>query len=385
MARFSPTVRPTSRPGGLGALAEALQAGVAGYQGQRDRQEGQMDRQWKRNVQQDTLFAETGLAPQMPEQAPTFGSAFAEALAGAPPAQPTVPPAIKPRAFNPKTRAFDDIDIETGESIPTPSGGTLNPAVPRGIAVGNKLATGRADITLGTETRDQLQQEFGPTVEAKGGTPTMARDLPTARSYMAKEDLSSEPLVIVDGPNGPTYVPRSQAIGAKPGRSSASGGAGDSPSMIMRLRADYRMQPAVKNYRTIQTAYERIQNTQDTAVGDLSLIFAYMKMLDPESVVRETEFANAQNAAGVPDQVRNLWNRALNGERLNPNQRAQFRQQAQQLAIGARAGMMRTNEEFKLLAKEFGIDPALIFTEEADAPPPQGQVDIRAFAPGRKF
>jgi hypothetical protein len=29
----------------------------------------------------------------------------------------------------------------------------------------------------------------------------------------------------------------------------------------------------------------------------MAMIFAFMKMLDPSSVVRETEFANAQNAA----------------------------------------------------------------------------------------
>lgn len=141
---------------------------------------------------------------------------------------------------------------------------------------------------------------------------------------------------------------------------------------VMRLRTDYRLQPAVKNARTIQTAFERISNTQDNAVGDLSLIFGYMKMLDPESVVRETEFANAQNAAGVPDQIRNLWNRVLNGERLNPNQRAQFRSQALQLAQGARRSLEVTNAEYRRLAEQFGIDPRLIFTEDnAIAPKPQ--------------
>jgi len=39
-------------------------------------------------------------------------------------------------------------------------------------------------------------------------------------------------------------------------------------------------------------------------------------MLDPGSVVRESEFATAQNAAGVPDQVRNMYNKVLSGTRL---------------------------------------------------------------------
>jgi hypothetical protein len=65
----------------------------------------------------------------------------------------------------------------------------------------------------------------------------------------------------------------------------------------------------------IRDAFKRIQvSAQDpSAAGDLALIFNYMKMLDPGSVVRESEFATAANAAGVPDRVRNTFNRILRG------------------------------------------------------------------------
>ena len=57
----------------------------------------------------------------------------------------------------------------------------------------------------------------------------------------------------------------------------------------------------------------------------ISLIFGFMKMLDPGSVVREGEFATAQNAASIPDRIRNAYNRALEGTRLNPQQREMFK------------------------------------------------------------
>lgn len=72
-----------------------------------------------------------------------------------------------------------------------------------------------------------------------------------------------------------------------------------------------------------------------TPAGDLSLIFAYMKMLDPGSVVREGEFATAQNAAAVPDRVRNLYNRVVDGTRLTPEQRADFTNQAKNVYSAA--------------------------------------------------
>jgi len=84
--------------------------------------------------------------------------------------------------------------------------------------------------------------------------------------------------------------------------------------------------PYVKRFQGIDAAYGKVKKAAEkpSAAGDLSLIFNYMKLLDPGSVVREGEFANAQNAAGVPDRVRNLYNRAMEGTRLGKAQRADF-------------------------------------------------------------
>lgn len=78
-----------------------------------------------------------------------------------------------------------------------------------------------------------------------------------------------------------------------------------------------------QSYGTVQAAVKDV-----SPAGDLSLIFAYMKMLDPSSVVREGEFATAQNTAGVPVRIRNAYNKIMTGERLAPEQRADFINQA---------------------------------------------------------
>lgn len=81
----------------------------------------------------------------------------------------------------------------------------------------------------------------------------------------------------------------------------------------------------------VRDSFDRIKASEKTAAGDLALIFNYMKMLDPGSVVREGEFATAQNTAGVPDRLRNVFNRLLSGERLSPKQRKSFISQAGKL------------------------------------------------------
>jgi len=121
-----------------------------------------------------------------------------------------------------------------------------------------------------------------------------------------------------------------------------------------------------KTYITIRNGYQQVRGAAENpdAAGDLSLIFGYMKMLDPNSVVRETEFANAQNAAGVPDRVRNLWNKAMTGERLAPNQRQQFMGQAQRLFQTAHENQAKVRNTYSGRATKFEIDPSMVLDDE---------------------
>jgi len=89
-----------------------------------------------------------------------------------------------------------------------------------------------------------------------------------------------------------------------------------------------------KPYIEISQAYRKIEEATKvpSAAGDVSLIFAFMKILDPGSVVREGEFATAQNAGGIPDRIRAQYNAAVDGQRLAPAQRQDFLNQAKNLA-----------------------------------------------------
>lgn len=83
----------------------------------------------------------------------------------------------------------------------------------------------------------------------------------------------------------------------------------------------------------IGQAYKKIEVAakNPSGAGDISLIFGYMKLLDPGSVVREGEFATAQNAGSIPESIIAAYNRALNGERLAPKVREDFVNQAKNL------------------------------------------------------
>ncbi|WP_238314265.1 hypothetical protein [Methylobacterium organophilum] len=110
--------------------------------------------------------------------------------------------------------------------------------------------------------------------------------------------------------------------------------------------------------RVIAATEQRASNPKGVSpASDIGLIFGYMKMLDPGSVVREGEYATAQNAAGLPERVRNAYNKALNGEFLTPEQRQDFVEQADRLYGKARSGAEGVAERYRGLAGAYGVNP----------------------------
>ncbi|KAB7786025.1 hypothetical protein [Methylorubrum populi] len=110
--------------------------------------------------------------------------------------------------------------------------------------------------------------------------------------------------------------------------------------------------------RVIAATQERERNpTAVSPASDMSLVFGFMKMLDPSSVVREGEYATAKNAAGIPDQFRNAYNKAVDGEFLTPLQRQDFVNQAKALYDKARGNAEGVAERYRGLAGQYGVDP----------------------------
>jgi len=139
------------------------------------------------------------------------------------------------------------------------------------------------------------------------------------------------------------------------------------PEVESKFRTEYNNQ--TKPYQEVKSAYGRMLASEDTAVGDLSLIFGYMKMLDPGSVVREGEFATAQNAAGVPERIMNIYNKLISGERLNASQRNSFKGQAKGLYNSALEGEKTVRSGLERIATGYGLNTANIFYTPTEVAP----------------
>lgn len=140
-------------------------------------------------------------------------------------------------------------------------------------------------------------------------------------------------------------------------RKALPGQEGAKPPSAADLRGEYTK--GLKEYNEALNGFNKVAAAaSDTSpAGDLAMIFGFMKTLDPSSTVREGEFATAQNAGSVPTQIQSLYNRIISGERLTPEQRADF--------VNTAKGQFGTYQERKKLADEYygglarkyGIDP----------------------------
>ena len=141
------------------------------------------------------------------------------------------------------------------------------------------------------------------------------------------------------------------------------GDAKESFSQENTLRSQYLNQ--TQPYTGIAQAFNKVSAAakNPSAAGDLSLIFGYMKILDPASVVREGEFATAQNAAGIPTQVSNMYNKVLSGERLSETQRSDFVNQARNLVKSQKGQLDNFNSVYKDIATNYKLDAEKIIID----------------------
>ena len=124
-----------------------------------------------------------------------------------------------------------------------------------------------------------------------------------------------------------------------------------------KLRSEFSARS--KDFIKQRDSIERVRGSavDPSAAGDLALIFNFMKVLDPGSVVRESEFATAANAGGVPDRVRALYNRVVDGKRLSRRQRRDFVKRAEILFTTAQQSQGRLESEYRRLSNQADVSP----------------------------
>jgi hypothetical protein len=146
-------------------------------------------------------------------------------------------------------------------------------------------------------------------------------------------------------------------------------------------RKDYIATPEVKAFNEMKTSFGQINAglNAKSAAGDLTAATKFMKLLDPGSVVRESELYLAMDATGVLDKATNYYARLARGEKLTPSQREDFRNIANQLFKAAENTKLNYDKQYEEIARTNNLDPSKIIVNYKKTQPsgqPRNKADI---------
>jgi hypothetical protein len=126
----------------------------------------------------------------------------------------------------------------------------------------------------------------------------------------------------------------------------------------MSLKKSFAAEPVYKAYGEMQSAYGQINDSLKAAspAGDLAAATKFMKLLDPGSVVRESELGMAMAASGALDRATNYAQLRISGEKLTPTQREDFAKLSRELFSTATTAYNSKRGEFEQMGTAYGLD-----------------------------
>jgi len=136
-----------------------------------------------------------------------------------------------------------------------------------------------------------------------------------------------------------------------------------------KLRKEYIGRTKV--YGELGTTYQNMKSSADakTGPGDIALITGFMKMLDPGSVVRETEFATARDTSGLYERLRNQVTSLQSGQlfSLDSKQRQEYVTLAKQYLDSAQKKAGEDKKALGVVVKNYSLNPDNVFGPETAA------------------
>jgi hypothetical protein len=116
----------------------------------------------------------------------------------------------------------------------------------------------------------------------------------------------------------------------------------------------------VKKFKATAGAYNQIRSLASkpnpSPADDMALTYAFMKVNDPDSVVRESEFAMVAKTAGLPDQVVIALDKLTKGQGLTPRIRQQLVNAAATMTLQRREAYDAQARNYRAIAGDLGAD-----------------------------
>jgi hypothetical protein len=125
----------------------------------------------------------------------------------------------------------------------------------------------------------------------------------------------------------------------------------------MKLASAFKQEPIYKDFSDMKSSFGQVVSSlsQGTPIGDVAGATKVMKLLDPGSVVRETELGIAMAAAGRMDRLNNYFNNMMTGQKLTPTQREDFKALSNELYAAAGQAYNQKRSEYEQFGNAYGF------------------------------
>ena len=126
----------------------------------------------------------------------------------------------------------------------------------------------------------------------------------------------------------------------------------------LTLKKTFAAEPVYKAFNEMQSAYGQITDSlkAESPAGDLAAATKFMKLLDPGSVVRESELGMAMAASGALDRLTNLAQMRISGTKLTPTQRKDFEKLSTDLFSTATTTYNSKRNEFEQMGNAYNLN-----------------------------
>jgi hypothetical protein len=157
----------------------------------------------------------------------------------------------------------------------------------------------------------------------------------------------------------------------------------------MSAKKTFMSEPIYKDFNDMQSAYGQVLSALDqgSPIGDVAGATKVMKLLDPGSVVRESELGIAMAASGRMDRLKFYFSNWASGQKLTPTQRDDFKTLSNELYAAAGQAYNKKRSEYLDFGSSTGVDlntalgapaklPSIVKAPGANAPQRRPLTDI---------
>jgi hypothetical protein len=123
------------------------------------------------------------------------------------------------------------------------------------------------------------------------------------------------------------------------------------------LRKEFSTETKNLGFQELQNSWNKVQNAGEGGAGDLTIVYSYIKALDPTTAVREGEINLTKAAESIPSNIIRAYNKAKKGQAISPQVRQQMIAEIGTMYNERAKKQQELNAFYSGLASDSGLDP----------------------------